>query len=238
MKRRPRTIRRMFIVILLLLCGGAMVNVAVAWGFAIRPLPSNNVSAYGGNLKSWVRHRLMEVSSLNDLGFHAPSHLFNDDIGRLRAVWREERGAGVIRSEVFLPSLRWRPVLCVLRTGWPLHNMSAEFWSRPNVDNLPLAQLDAGYELRFGFDSGLPIDRSLIGPQRRVLPYRIAWPGFAINTIFYAGVLWMMFVIPGTIRRRRRLKRGLCPNCAYLIGTSPVCTECGKAVSARSVEPA
>jgi len=36
-----------------------------------------------------------------------------------------------------------------------------------------------------------------------------------------------MFGAPKSLRRRRRIKRGLCPACAYPVGQSPVCTECG-----------
>jgi hypothetical protein len=67
----------------------------------------------------------------------------------------------------------------------------------------------------------------------RLLPYAPMWPGFAINTLFYAGTLWLLFAAPFALRRRRRIKRGLCPKCAYPIGrggTSDVCTECGAAV--------
>ncbi|MCI0362376.1 MAG: hypothetical protein L0219_00750 [Phycisphaerales bacterium] len=63
------------------------------------------------------------------------------------------------------------------------------------------------------------------------------WPGFAINTIFYAAILWggwLLFAAPGLVRRRRRIKRGLCPACAYPIGASATCTECGKAIPSPS----
>jgi hypothetical protein len=62
---------------------------------------------------------------------------------------------------------------------------------------------------------------------------RPIWPGFAINTLFYAGILWVMFAAPFALRRRRRIKRGLCPACAYPVGDSSVCTECGKTVQPR-----
>jgi hypothetical protein len=68
------------------------------------------------------------------------------------------------------------------------------------------------------------------------LPYRPLWPGFAINALFYAGILWggwLMFAAPFALRRRRRIKRGLCPACAYPIGKSDVCTECGKRLPVR-----
>ena len=62
----------------------------------------------------------------------------------------------------------------------------------------------------------------------RVLPLLPLWPGFAINTIFYAAILWVVFFAPGMVKRTLRRRRGQCPACAYPVGTSPVCTECGK----------
>jgi len=59
------------------------------------------------------------------------------------------------------------------------------------------------------------------------LPVLPVWPGFAINALFYAAVLWMMLFGPFVLRRRLRCRRGLCPTCAYPIGRSPLCTECG-----------
>jgi hypothetical protein len=61
----------------------------------------------------------------------------------------------------------------------------------------------------------------------RVLPLRPIWPGFAINTLFYAAILWLLFFAPGMVRRRLRIRRDLCLKCAYPRGTSECCTECG-----------
>ncbi len=62
---------------------------------------------------------------------------------------------------------------------------------------------------------------------RSALPTRIIWPGFAINMLFYAVILWMLFAVPFALRRWWRIKRGLCPACGYRVGVSDVCTECG-----------
>jgi hypothetical protein len=64
--------------------------------------------------------------------------------------------------------------------------------------------------------------------------WTMIWPGFAINSLFYAGILWLLFAAPFALRRRRRIKRGLCPACAYPVGDSEVCTECGKPVAVQS----
>ena len=39
------------------------------------------------------------------------------------------------------------------------------------------------------------------------------------------------FVAMGAYRASKRIKRGLCPKCAYPVGTSTACTECGAAVN-------
>ena len=60
--------------------------------------------------------------------------------------------------------------------------------------------------------------------------------GFAINTMFYAAMLWLLFAAlhpGGFVRRRIRARRGQCPACAYPIGASNVCTECGVALRVR-----
>ena len=70
-------------------------------------------------------------------------------------------------------------------------------------------------------------------------PQGALWPGFAINTVFYAVVLWLMFAAPFALRRRRRIRRGLCPKCAYDLRGSinaTVCPECGAAAKARRVQ--
>ena len=60
------------------------------------------------------------------------------------------------------------------------------------------------------------------------VPTSPIWPGFAINTIFYATILWLPFA-PFQLRRYVRVKRGLCINCGYdLRGAEhAVCPECG-----------
>ncbi len=68
-------------------------------------------------------------------------------------------------------------------------------------------------------------------PQSLLLaPLAPLWPGFAINTLFYAAILWLLIPGPFALRRFLRVRRGLCPKCAYPMGESAVCTECGGAL--------
>ena len=43
--------------------------------------------------------------------------------------------------------------------------------------------------------------------------------------------MWLLFAAPFALRKRRRIKRGLCPKCAYPVGTNERCTECGATVA-------
>jgi len=63
------------------------------------------------------------------------------------------------------------------------------------------------------------------------LPYAPRWPEFAVNTLFYTALLWLLFLVsPAKLRRHLRIRRSLCPVCKYPVGTSSMCTECGSAV--------
>ncbi len=67
-----------------------------------------------------------------------------------------------------------------------------------------------------------------------MVPIRPVRPGFALNTIFYATLLWLLIPGPFALRRFLRVRRGLCPKCAYPMGESSVCTECGGALPKRA----
>jgi hypothetical protein len=62
-----------------------------------------------------------------------------------------------------------------------------------------------------------------------MLPLRPIWTGFAVNTIFYATILWLLTLGPFTARRMIRRKRGRCLKCGYDLrgNLSPGCPECG-----------
>jgi len=69
------------------------------------------------------------------------------------------------------------------------------------------------------------------------VPLLPIWPGFAVNTLFYAAILWLVIPGPFVLRRLIRRRRGLCPKCVYPMGESAVCTECGRDLPKR-VRPA
>src|SRR5881394_1692644 len=146
MKRRTRKRTLLIPRMLLLLTGGAIINVAVAWG-----------------ILEW------------------PSHRHNTN-------------------------LAWR---MAAPPGWPLHAL-----------DYGLGTPEVRFSASGAFDP----------------PLHPIWPSFAINTMFYAAILWLLIAAPGKILRRIRARRGQCPACAYPVGTNEVCTECGALVTASCVK--
>lgn len=106
------------------------------------------------------------------------------------------------------------------RAGIPLYSLGAERFEYTAPLNPPGYAIDSRWLITFE-------NNSVLAKAAHSLPLRPLWPGFAINTLFYAAILWVLFAIPTALRRRWRLKRNLCPGCRYPIGTSPLCTECG-----------
>jgi hypothetical protein len=211
--RRSR--QRTLLMLLLLLTGGAIVNVAVTWGLAIF-----------APLRFMIAHN----------GVFGPTTLPNWDIvviSRAGAVLVDAR-ASATRA----------------REGPPFHRHAIPSWSL--ASSAPL-QIDAqqnrsfqeiayGWPLTSSFSRNnwnrRPREWGLVIPwfakyDDRTLPLRPIWPGFAINTVFYAALLRPVSLVPGMVRRTIRRTRGQCPACAYPIGTSNVCTECGAAVRAQ-----
>ena len=100
-----------------------------------------------------------------------------------------------------------------LRAGWPIRSMEGLVWQ---ASERPITY-DAAW--------ALPSDTS---PTLPAILLRPIWPGFAINTLFYATILWLLIPGPFALRGFIRRKRGQCPACGYPAGESAVCSECGK----------
>ncbi|MEE8154062.1 MAG: hypothetical protein V3T53_03765 [Phycisphaerales bacterium] len=226
--------RRLFKLVVFILLG-AIVNVAVAWassifiGFAdtssdiraIRGSPAGGwfVETYhrfSAFRVEWFRSRSLTVDQSEG---PSPGDLVPTWIG-LDPELNENRSMEFWDAEA---------------RGWPL----LALWSKPisvyeeldgtrhhlpkvGTIELPLTPFRGGMEV-------IP----------KVLPLCPIWPGFAVNTIFYAVILWLLTLGAFTARRIIRRRRGLCIKCGYnLRGTSggEVCPECGVETAAKVVE--
>ena len=190
--------------ILILLVLGAVVNVGVAWGCAVvlrwrEPVPMS----YGHVALSWP----CQVPDDWPTFPYANQLNSKTSFGRTTLTGRTgDTGGGRLNNLYVVPIHGWA---FKHSFGWPRRSLSFD------------EVLHDGKILRHGALELPPA----VGRGRWYsrLPVCPSWFGFAVNTLLYAVILWLPF---GT-RRLIRARRGLCPACAYPVGESPVCTECG-----------
>jgi len=199
---RRGVVRRWVVRVVVCLLLGAVVNVAVAWGCVVCGPSSLTTPGTGAHTYA------------SDL-FGYPTFVSGDfDIRVLgyQQVELTNAGSGMQGANV------WRAEFAH-RAGWPMFAVSGTSFGEYR-DQRP-SELPSRWLLEFGQPAST---------LRVELPYRLVWPGSAINTVFYAVMLWLLFAAPFTLRRRRRVRKGLCVKCAYPVGESDICTECGRAV--------
>lgn len=113
-------------------------------------------------------------------------------------------------------------------TGWPIRCFYGwQSFAGVGVDdrmNEPTTKKSGGHFqiLRSRYpQGGIQSDESIV--------YLPMWRGLILNTLFYAAIWWALLAIPRLIRRTLRVRRGLCPRCAYDMRglTNAHCPECG-----------
>ena len=220
--------KRRLVLLLLLLVGGAIVNVTVAWWIALRPPPYNASSSIDSDSLDFVGNESVITAIHKSTGRLELSQEIKDWPGLMLPLSDYPTPLIPTWSRIKLGSCAIpRGSGTVVRmyderaTGWPY--LACRCWRLLSGD-----VFNGRVESSFG---AISISRRQgFGGSEDALPWLPVWPGFAINTVFYAFVLWLLFAAPFAMRRRRRIKRGLCPKCAYPVGASDVCTECGARV--------
>ncbi len=117
--------------------------------------------------------------------------------------------------------------MTVFQAGWPCRTLESK--------HVQVNVTGGRFALDFKPAVTLPANLNFLKVNEaryRTLPLRPTWPGFAINTIFYAAILCLLTLGPFTARRMIRRKRGLCTKCGYdLRGAEhDACPECGVSV--------
>ena len=205
---------------------GAVVNAGVAWAFAYRYSPPSSDPAYlvpvPENSRFWLQHRPAEWQDAllqfvtrkagmgrtvtNAIAHLTPPRTIIVEVHPEVGLVGGHGGEVVIKNEGIIIEAAY---------GWPFRSLRWISW------------IGKGGE--FSYRRSPVIERfDKRGRAVVFLPLLPLWGGFAINTAFYAGVLWLLILGPFALRRYIRRRRGLCPKCAYPVGESAVCSECGR----------
>ncbi|MBX3403942.1 MAG: hypothetical protein KF699_11080 [Phycisphaeraceae bacterium] len=248
MKRSPL---KLAMVILAYLAAGAVVNLVVAAGCALwMPLTQpylRNLDTVPRSMEKWTpqtwRAALSEATSRNE-----PGRVFvvAHEVSRL--------GVSIRRASIHLahdkarftttgiPNEQFKPdQIAVFRSGWPAAcvesvSESTSTWGFGDLHIGPILGSPAVFRcvlhvpiagdtiqlapLIFGID-GSRVTRNFI-------PLSPVWPALVANTIVWAIILAILVNGPRFVRGELRMRRGLCRSCAYPIGVSDRCTECGR----------
>ena len=210
MLKTRRRWRRILIGIVAALFLGAATTVAVAWGQCLFEHPDDAVYAMWG-------------------GFKRPPLRTNPQYN-----WPQGPPPGSVPREM--------TIFTVTAFGWPRPALLREIewsyllWVQSSWEGV------TGYRVDQGLETPLKIG-TLVTPEGRrplfrVLPTKPIWRGFGYNTIVFTagwGLLFAMLAVPGALRRRRRVRLGLCAGCGYDLRHSVgVCPECGWAIDASA----
>lgn len=219
--------RRAAIAAFLLLIAGAFLNVAIAWTLYLwAPYAAGMRPGFTREEAARVWHRCWPP------GTHGPA---------MPSPQAVDAGEFVVASNCFLgfgyrivavglrpsaePISRRTPTTAMgweICAGWPAFSL----WGHKRSDETS----DGLIEIE---DTWVPVRKLDLPIKDNHLPVVPRWPGFAINTLLYSGILWLLWTIPSRVLRLRRYERGLCPKCGYdLRGTEhKVCPECGSSLS-------
>ena len=205
--------KRRLLIVAIFLLAGAVVNVAVAWGCAV-----------------WIQ------PFERDFAFRRPEDVQQEPDEHLKIWWVSNKPEGFAAEpygthtsrafgvkRINMGCCEWDPpefnMLCELvvrhQTGWPLASMEGAVW----YSWTGLTVVDGMRDTSIGLGA---------------LPLRPMWVGTALDSSVYGAILWTGLLALRAIRGRLRVNRGLCPACAYPMGESDTCTECGKALPGRA----
>lgn len=174
--------------------------------------PEANLTSFDGSLATWFGLRDAEIrrDSL-PWGDIAPSAWLQQQFGSNSAANRVRRDI----TALGLPFVSNRLVTRDVHFHNPATTMSMWARDQPNRNNLVV--------------TFWPPSASIGGQG---YPLRPIWPGAALNTAFYAAILFALWRALIARRCHRRRRRNLCVHCRYSLAgiTSTACPECGAAI--------
>lgn len=208
--------RRLFQLAVFLLLG-AVLNVAVAWGIALTLSPTHidpSLEESEADLGEWLDHfdQAWDGIYVEGSGYSGVGHRIRSTI-----IYRASGPLDIRRGATVQD----------VRTGWPALSLHGAMLRKDQNDFPIPPELDLPLAIKSRF-----FYSALTPRMPRLLPLRPKWMPFAINTIVYATLLWLLIAGPLLLREVRRFRRGCCPACGYDLrhAEHDACPECGAAI--------
>ena len=218
-------LRRLFVLFLVCMVIGFGVNVLIAWAIA-----SWGALDAGASGHTRIEERADLVAWLEARG---------DDL-----AWRPEwvttaSGTGLQVDLMMMQGpgigmpLNGRPMMTPsvdakrLQAGWPWLSMEGAV-----LGNTLEGGAVATDAVALANDAIMPM--GVGGANDRLVPMRPRPGGTIGNTLFFGVAAFVVLAGSMLWRRRRRMARGCCPECAYPVGASVNCAECGTPVPAAA----
>ena len=238
--------KRIAIKLVVFLLLGAVVNVGVAWGCAYwieldSDKQKNDNFNYPGlpfgdpegkRFFGYVAHRakgmgVHRVSLTRSFAFSGGRTKGTISFVEIIPQWGEQF--------LDIPELSGRDAEFA---GWPMRSLTchtaqgALVWTGFSYEAYGRT---SGEVIRDGISISSEPVRYSRSRSWRALPLRPILPGFLINTLFYAVIVWLLWSAPFTTRRIMRKRRGRCVRCGYDLRhvEHDVCPECGHVVRAK-----
>ena len=237
--------KRRLLTIAIFLLAGAVVNVAVAWvcSAVVKPA-TKSIRFIAERVGSPEIREFWLVREAAGVGVRYVAYTRTHAAGWIRGSFELEVEDYLRHHPSWAP---WppdpRPALyettLFVAAGWPFEGAVVASCSDYDFRWVePRTVAARARPARVGQWSHAVVLQKQNGPfTARVLPFGLIWPGFTINTLVYSIMLWLLIAGPFVLRRVIRIRRGCCPKCAYPMGESAVCSECGQDLPKR-VRPA
>jgi len=232
-KRLPRYLRFLRTTLLFLLLG-AILNVAVAWGCVFaesfstkkdkQTLDHNTMPIRIKDLhNSLLPSDIVDADPLYGLGTHFGYRFYSISSAVMEWDISQDPVKVTVKKFAYIGTF-------IHESGWPFQSLWGYIFceSRDGIDYPTLITTRKEFG-QYWFNLA-PVG---INRQFR-LPIYVRWWATAGNTLFYAVILWLPYQGFFMWRRHRRIQRGRCGQCGYIVapnigvpGASPNCPECG-----------
>src|SRR5262245_52634200 len=190
MADKMNIVKRSVFRLAVILFAGAIVNVAVAWTIAhFDSVPNSSGLLLTSEMKQAFWKAYSDRLSLPSVGDHFAAERY------------DHFGFTETSAEIVAPDGYWS--IIQNQHGLPSRSLEGtDTYRAPSMTSRLYDYIPSPF-------------RRKIPPRAWTgyLPIRPIWPGFAINTVFYAAVLWVLLAAPGAVRRFVRRRRGRCTRC-------------------------